>query len=57
MAEKLPCPECGKKSEIKALVDSEQRIWQHWRYCPWCGWDQRHTKQGQDDERTAGLMR
>lgn len=37
MPTKPPCPKCGANLEIKALVDSEDRIWQRWHYCPACG--------------------
>lgn len=44
-APKPPCPRCGANLENKALVDSEDRVWQQWRYCAkaGCGYDQRYA--------------
>jgi ribosomal protein L37AE/L43A len=35
------CPDCHKQLRVKALTDSDQRIWSKWRYCEDCGWDER----------------
>lgn len=34
--QKDTCPECGKRAELKQLMDE---------YCPWCGWQSAHSKQ------------
>lgn len=35
------CPDCHVQLRVKALTDSDQRIWSKWRYCEDCGWDER----------------
>ena len=41
MATRPKCPDCHKQLRVKALTDSDQRIWSKWRYCEDCGWDER----------------
>lgn len=38
-----PCPRCGAQLQMRALVDSDHRVWQKWRYCDkaGCSFDQR----------------
>lgn len=37
------CPKCGKGNRLnmKAQIDSDQRIYKKWLVCGHCGWDQR----------------
>lgn len=41
MVARPKCPDCHKQLRVKALSDSDQRIWSKWRYCEDCGWDER----------------
>lgn len=43
MSKKPPCPRCTEPLERKAIVDSHDRIWQRWRYCPGCNYDERYS--------------
>lgn len=41
MPKRPTCPDCHKQLRVKALTDSDQRVWSKWRYCEECGWDER----------------
>lgn len=36
------CPQCGYRCDVRARVDSDDRIESTWLLCGACGWDQRH---------------
>jgi hypothetical protein len=42
MPKKKICPKCGANLQVKALVDSDDRIQQSWRFCEsiGCGYDE-----------------